>query len=230
MSKCFVEKLTDNDRTLLIGLFCLMRSMVPSLPGAKGFVVPCGKLITQLWFKLPGLFFRVSIWSSPFSYFSTSFIPGSANSDGSGQFKQTVFSVLFHGFGSRNEEYTGERIEQVIGMLSLFFPFNSAENMQPNYQNRSGDCWQEVHSFCNFPVFCSFNAEFIDDGQPGVWEQTNDHAKWSHEQFSCAFISQLPVVANLKLNSINGTLNNFHRFSAFQLVNKNLPHRKRFLK
>src|SRR5882757_1033008 len=33
---------------ITIGLFCLMIRAVPFLPGAKGLVVPCGKVITQL--------------------------------------------------------------------------------------------------------------------------------------------------------------------------------------
>src|SRR5919197_1495660 len=47
-----------------IGLFCLMIRAVPLLPGAKGFVVPCGKVITQLFFSAL-VIFLVSDGSNP---------------------------------------------------------------------------------------------------------------------------------------------------------------------
>ena len=47
-----------------IGLFCLIINAVPFLPGAKGVVVPCGKVITQL-FSSALVILRVSTMPSP---------------------------------------------------------------------------------------------------------------------------------------------------------------------
>src|SRR5882672_4761527 len=46
------------------GLFCLMISAVPFRPGAKGLVVPWGKVITQLLLRAR-VIFRVSEGSNP---------------------------------------------------------------------------------------------------------------------------------------------------------------------
>src|ERR1043166_178784 len=49
---------------ITIGLVCLMINAVPFLPGAKGLVVPCGKVMTQLFFNAL-VTFLVSDGSSP---------------------------------------------------------------------------------------------------------------------------------------------------------------------
>ena len=49
---------------ITIGLTCLIRNAVPFLPGAKGLVVPCGKLMTQLRLNTLSIFL-VSEGSNP---------------------------------------------------------------------------------------------------------------------------------------------------------------------
>ncbi len=49
---------------ITIGLVCLMINAVPFLPGANALVVPCGKVITQLFFNALNIL-RVSEGSSP---------------------------------------------------------------------------------------------------------------------------------------------------------------------
>src|SRR4249920_1127183 len=50
---------------ITIGLFCLMISAVPFLPGANGLVVPWGKVMTQ-FSRSERVIFLVSEGSSPF--------------------------------------------------------------------------------------------------------------------------------------------------------------------
>src|ERR1700730_4256467 len=63
LSKALQKPLITTGTTT--GLFCLMISAVPFLPGAKGLVVPWGKVITQLYDNAR-VIFRVSLGSNPF--------------------------------------------------------------------------------------------------------------------------------------------------------------------